>query len=269
MQAWIDELSGSVAKVSTFQGLTAGGTATGFFYKRLDEFFFVTNWHVVTGRNPDNPALSRDGRFVTKIIVSYVALTEEQKIRIYSDTIEINDSEGRGLNWFQHPLESKVDIAVVKWQFPPTISPWILNSFEIFDRIVCYVGDNIYVLGYPWGIARTANQLQIWKSGTIATIPGVNYNGFPRFLIDARTFKGMSGSTVICIEQISFSGNRIRDFQKGKDPIAGKLAYFCGVYSGRLYAPNSNHEQKLIETDLGYVWLRETMTSGQFHCFSA
>ena len=50
----IDEFSVKPLYLETYLSTSRTGIATGFVVKRNDLYYLVTNWHVVTGRNPHN-----------------------------------------------------------------------------------------------------------------------------------------------------------------------------------------------------------------------
>jgi len=52
-------------------------------------------------------------------------------------------------------------------------------------------------IGYPRGLHDVTHTLPILRSGTIASIPTVDFNGKPVFLIDAQVYGGSSGSPVL------------------------------------------------------------------------
>ena len=56
--------------------------------------------------------------------------------------------------------------------------------------------EDVYFIGYPDGLWDTANYLPILRKGLTATILGINFGGQERFLIDANTIPGSSGSPV-------------------------------------------------------------------------
>jgi hypothetical protein len=80
----------------------------------------------------------------------------------------------------------------------------------------------------------------IWVRGTIASEPGIDYDDLPRFLVDARTRVGQSGSPVI---RVSVDG-LTPTVDWGVAIYNGPVMRLVGVYSGRINQ----------ESDLGYVW---------------
>ncbi len=60
-------------------------------------------------------------------------------------------------------------------------------------------GSTVWFVGYPENRFDVRNNLPILRSGTIASIPSVNFNGKRQFIIDAQVFPGSSGSPVFTI----------------------------------------------------------------------
>jgi hypothetical protein len=256
-QNWIDPVSGCVVRIECFADTRRTGIAAGFIYKRNSETYLITNWHVASGRDANNPTVSPDGSFTSHIRVHYLEKVGDQILRAskLSQDIKLNDSAGGGLGWFQHTTGSNVDVAAIPLTMPINAGNCSLNDNKFFDRFKLAVSDNVFVLGYPWGVGGAIDMLPIWKGGTVASIPGFDYGGKPCFLIDANTFKGMSGGPVICQYNLGLQTNRIHNHQKETDPVFGTIQYFCGVYSGR--ARIKNPDESLTETDLGYCWRPE------------
>lgn len=58
------------------------------------------------------------------------------------------------------------------------------------------IGSRVLFVGYPENQYDTLNNLPLVRSGYIASIPSVDYNGRGEFIIDAQVFHGSSGSPV-------------------------------------------------------------------------
>lgn len=63
----------------------------------------------------------------------------------------------------------------------------------------------ITFIGYPNGIWDSTNLLPVARRGTTASPIEVDFEGSPRFLIDASVFGGSSGSPVFILNQGSFA----------------------------------------------------------------
>lgn len=97
--------------------------------------------------------------------------------------------------------------------------------------------DSVNVVGFPFGETQ-AGGLAIWKIGTVASDPDIDFFGHPVFLIDATTRPGMSGSPVYerrFGQIVSSSGNM--------EVVPEMRTRFLGIYSAQA-AP----------AELGWVW---------------
>jgi hypothetical protein len=257
-QRGVDEISGATVRLDLYSGDNMMGVATGFMYRRNEETYLVTNWHVMTGRNSSRPQEARDGNFATSAEVFFLKKVGDNLVdtrQCVSQRVDLNDTNGVGLGWYHHPLlKNLCDLAIMPLVPPMDAAFLHLNDARFIDRFILHVSDGVFVLGFPWGLGGSSDFLPVWKSGSVASIPGLDYDGKPRFLIDCRTHKGMSGGPVICHHTLSLTTNRIHNHIRETDPIAGMIRYFCGVYSGRAILRQTDND---IETDLGYVWRAE------------
>jgi hypothetical protein len=57
-------------------------------------------------------------------------------------------------------------------------------------------GCDVWFVGYPENRYDTVNNLPILRRGYVASVPKVDFNGRPQFVIDAQVFPGSSGSPV-------------------------------------------------------------------------
>lgn len=122
------------------------------------------------------------------------------------------------------------------------------------NNISAEVADDVIIIGYPKGFYDEKNVFPIVKSGIIATRWGLNFNGMPIFLIDAKLFPGSSGSIVIT-KPIDFV---VID---GKPMYAKEKQFaFLGVYSGEPFIqkePLELDDITIIRKDtfnVGTVW---------------
>jgi hypothetical protein len=122
------------------------------------------------------------------------------------------------------------------------------------NNISAEVTDDVIVIGYPKGFYDRTNVFPIVKSGIIASRWGLNFNGMPVFLVDARLFPGSSGSIVIT-KPIDFV------VVNGKPLYAKEKQFaFLGVYSGEPFLqkdPIELDDMTIIRKDsfnVGMVW---------------
>ena len=92
-------------------GETELAAGTAFFYRRNGELYLVSNWHNLSGRNPETkqPLSSHGG--VPDRISCYVCLNEPYIKRAWLDLPLVVDDKA---NWFEHPTHGGgIDIGVL------------------------------------------------------------------------------------------------------------------------------------------------------------
>lgn len=57
-------------------------------------------------------------------------------------------------------------------------------------------GDKVYFVGYPENRYDIKNNLPLMRTGHVASIPEIDYDGKKQFIVDAQVFPGSSGSPV-------------------------------------------------------------------------
>jgi hypothetical protein len=206
----IDRLNFAVVKLTALHQNRILGHATGFFFFGLfggrPNHWLVTNWHVVSGRNAEDPEriLNASRLQPTHLRLQLVikdddpeyAKRPEAKILLHEQILGLYDQDGRAL-WYQHQLKNEVDIAV-------------MNTGGLFGRheivginelphrdIAVEIGNEVFILGYPLGFTHFV-ETPIWKRGSIASEPNLETpESKGRVVIDATTRSGMSGAPVV------------------------------------------------------------------------
>lgn len=85
----------------------------------------------------------------------------------------------------------------------------------------------VIFIGYPIGIYDSANLLPIFRRGTTATPIQIDYEGKPKFLIDASVFPGSSGSPVLIYN--------LGCYLSRKGLTVGTRVFFLGIISQVAY----------------------------------
>jgi hypothetical protein len=170
-------------------------TGTGFFFRCLDQGqiavpVIVTNKHVI-----DSGSV---GRFHLTVRSSQGGPEYGRHVQLALDNFS-----GR---WYGHP-EDDVDLAVMP--VAPLLAEARQKGTEFFylpvdkklvpsDDELAELGafEDLLMIGYPNGIWDSLNNMPIFRRGTTATHPKLNYNGKREFMIDAACFPGSSGSPV-------------------------------------------------------------------------
>lgn len=210
-------------------------TASAFVVQGSEAAHLVTNWHVLSGRNPETGELiSTTGAIPDEIaIVHHMPKLGTWKVV----TQPLLDDDGEPL-WIEHPDGEAVDLAALELDLSDSDIQLYPFSLELAEHDVrLQPAMSVSIIGYPYGLA-TGVAFPIWKTGHIASDPDINYDGSPAFLIDATTRGGMSGSPVVYRSMGSYPS------KSGALTIGGEVTAFFGVYSGRI------HE----DVEVGRVW---------------
>lgn len=251
--------------------LSSAGTplsqATSFFYRRDERWIYlVTNWHVVTGRDPISPGFSKSGAIPTALRLKLHKKVAKGHIRLSQKVqldVSINDESGNAPEWMEHPKHKyMVDLAVIKIRndddFNANVECGYLAEYQNFQEDFSpSVMDDVFVVGYPWGLTGGDLVLPLYKRGSVASEPLVDYQGLPRFLIDCRTASAMSGSPVLC----AHSGIWAPNGKFASDSVIGTVENFAGVYSGRLKMQDPAEDMKVADriSEIGVVWKRKAL----------
>jgi hypothetical protein len=275
-------LSYTTTKIDVYRNDIALSTATGFVMRHGQKYVLVTNWHVLSGFNPANgKCLSDTGavpnRIECHVTVSQRFLTADQKQaeRLFFKPLAIDllvDEQPVWLDDRSDDFQNDYAIIDLERYLPELhedgcslrailggrVTPKRDAVFtegepfraEDFCSIYPPVGAEVFVLGYPKGIA-TNGLFPIWKRGSIASEPqesvifaGVEYDN--AFYIDALTKSGMSGSPVVCLCK---PGDRLYSEDGVTCEIDAEDTYVVGVYAGR---EGITHEE--YELSVGRVW---------------
>lgn len=217
------------------------GSATGFIINNNNDYYLITNRHVVTGRNNETGECLDTHCSIPNKLKVWLPFKTDNGISWNNRDINLyNDKEEK--NWLEHPIyREKVDVVALK-----------LNNYS--QNLFCYhsissynpiVTENIYIIGYPFGfnVNPQTGKYAIWSTGIVASDPdldlNINGNQLPAFLVDAKTRHGQSGSPVLY-----YSNNGIERYENGFAIYNGPITHEIGIYSGRINK----------DSDLGYVW---------------
>lgn len=229
-------------------------TATAFYYKFDNKYFLITNWHNVSGFNPETGQRISKTTLASPTHVEAPFQKTKNPISWGRWNIPLYD-EKKIPKWLIHPkYKSKVDVAIIelgKNDNPDGVSLRAINEIEL-DNIKPRIADDVFILGFPHGFTSGGN-FPIWKRGTIASEPDIDLDNLPKILVDTASRSGMSGAPVI-YRRTGIHG--LIDGNMVDESIIGEIQNFVGIYSGRL---SDNKEvcdrtKEELDTQLGTVW---------------
>lgn len=202
-------------------------------------------------------ALSKPGKamqyLVTArhVIAHIMEASEDGKvfIRANREDGEIVCVEGHCRDWWRHPVDSSIDVAVCPWQpqeryeddvklTKMDLIPIGLDLFAVNEKIQEHdigIGDEVFCTGLFSKFVGNAKNLPIVRMGTIALmpdepVPTKKFGDIEAFLIEIRSLGGLSGSPVFLYHM----GPRL----VGKSVSNSGLFFLLGLVHGHWDAPD-------------------------------
>ncbi|MGJ0452839.1 MAG: trypsin-like peptidase domain-containing protein [Methylocystis sp.] len=229
-------------------------TATGSYWIYDEKWYLITNWHNLTGCDPEKEtALSSSGAVPTHVRVRFLHnITVDGKSAFGWSTHELSlyEEDGKPL-WFEHPVFGrKVDVAALAiFNYDPTdatVASLAVNKHDDWFDLRLNPGDDCFVLGYPGGYSGGFH-FPLWKRASIASEPSIDLDSLPKLLVDTATRKGMSGAPVVAIS----NGWHVPKGKDINDAVFGRVEKFIGIYSGRTDADEN--------LSIGTVWKEQVI----------
>lgn len=229
------------------------GPATGFLVLDQGEFWLITNWHVLSGRNADtDEIMSATGATPETILIRFHSpvLGEFTEVEV-----ALRDEDGSPL-WLEHPsVGRRIDVAALRLPSDVgqvvTVADGVTTcstpiSFYHYDLgatnpsgIYISISERLSVIGFPVG--EEVQGFPVWTQGFVASEPDLQFRSLPCFLIDSRTREGQSGSPVVFYSATGQFPSEVGVTTLGTSRVNTR---FMGVYSGRINK----------ESDIGRVW---------------
>jgi len=236
----LDRLSLASICVVPYSYSKALGVATAFVVEHAGINLLITNFHVVSGRQPKTRRLLPDAPVQPdRLLIALLA--DGAKSLVWMPHIQLL-LDGTTEGWIEHPtLGHSFDVVALPLAKPARarLFPY---SRESGASLAIHMASQVAIIGFPHGIS-TGGLLPIWKSGTIASETDNDITGVDYFLVDSNTRKGMSGSPVIARR----FGTALHE--SGGVGLGGVTDRVLGVYAGRMLdAP---------DVTIGRVWVWE------------
>lgn len=174
--------------------------------------FLLTNYHVVEG------AVS--GEIIMNGKTNNLPDPDNMIVITFSQS-DIEKWKLDNLDVVAVPLGPALNDVINKGKdaFYISLSPDIIPPQNVINELQAL--EDIVFIGYPEGIYDQKNKTPIMRKGITATPIWNDFNGGPKFLIDASAFPGSSGSPVFIFNNGSYSTN--------KGITIGNRIYFLGI----------------------------------------
>jgi hypothetical protein len=224
---------------------------SGFFWNHNNQDYLITNWHNVTGINPDTG--KNIGTFTPSHLElsfkHFAAIPSHPLPQVFFSKLEIPLFDASDTKiWLEHSTGKKIDVVIVPLlDRLKELNIAYTNGQNYESTYLPFIGDDCFIVGYPEGITGPAHT-PIWKRGSVASIPKMNYDDKPMFLVDTIGNSGLSGSPVIG----KGTGMHNRNGVINNNTVIGSWQNFWGIYSGRI-------STKGIGSQLGRVWRAEVI----------
>ncbi|WP_144241540.1 S1 family peptidase [Janthinobacterium agaricidamnosum] len=201
---------------STPNGDFSCGMATGFHYRDiLNRTWLITNWHVLTGRRPDDPGflLTNIPQSPYRIEVSYPGSTAGT----FMPPVMLDLYQNGKPIWRQVGLELGIDLAGIPIELPDGATAPCVQDFTERDTDPLQPGIDVIIVGFP--LEHSIDMpFPVWKRAMIASEPAYPVFGQIQTLLDTPGTPGMSGSPVYRISpgaSVSRSQyEKIKEFKK-------------------------------------------------------
>lgn len=226
-----------------FQGAPLS-SGTGFIVNTRQGSALITNWHNVTGRNPQTGQLldSQTGAVPSEVVIFH---NRAGQLGTWIPTVEpLYNSDGKPL-WREHPMfGQRVDCVALPLTHLTGVQrypyPLSTETDNVSSRMIAVTpAEPVSVVGFPFGL-RSGGSLAIWATGFVASEPEIDHDDLPLFLIDCRGRPGQSGSAVIAYR----AGGMVALDDGSTAAFSSPVWRFLGIYSGRIND----------QSDLGMVW---------------
>ena len=257
----LDPASLMTTPVLLMSGGRTVSQGTGFFFgstgatsgRQVETMFLVTNYHVVTGNPPlsSAPPAGDRIRFVMHKDPANLSDVQVVELPLYDERLQPM--------WVASEAYPAADIVLIP--VPARAYQGIPQRVFVEAHTVADIKirptSGATLLGYPFGFYDQKHFLPIWKTGHVASEPGVDFEGRPVFLVDVSAFPGMSGSPVLAV------ANGLYESEDGS-MRSGRIWRLLGIFSSMpvikerraVGSPGFSTETQTVETSLqlGYVW---------------
>lgn len=241
-------LTYSITKLDLLCNSKQIGSATGFFLKHDSEWFLVTNWHVLAGRDPRDGQPKHPSGAVPDECRFYVSSRQDHQLAWSPVVYLLGDASNQTATWFQHPIRGQnIDVGALPIESSDVgVGKDLLDPAGHDPDMFIDLGQDLFLPGYPLGLTASGT-MPIWKRASLASSLEVGHGLSLFFYVDTATREGMSGAPCLAISNwrhysLDRTTNKMRAVER---PLSWR---FLGVYSGRLNPSDS------FEAQIGIVW---------------
>lgn len=260
----VDYLSLCTTRVTLRKDENALSSATGFFYQiptgvpgYNNIVFLVTAYHALAMHAPAENVPNQGN-----MVDFWLHTSPDELGALKKCTLPLYTKKGQP-TWLHSQAFAQADIAML-----PVPTQFLEGGREstslghdwVEEPLKLSVATNVAIVGYPYGLCDETHGLPLWKTGTIASEPYVDFQGQPSFLVDVAAFAGMSGAPVVALA----SGLWESEDEPG-NLIVGSSRRLLGVYTSMMMRDTKRYLEDVSQSQvpgvryqeslqLGYVW---------------
>lgn len=201
------------------------GSGTGFFHRRDGKTFLITNWHVLAGRKPENPASLLDGYPASPSGFRIHLPREDDPNHFVPSKIYPLYKDDKPV-WRETKIPGvgaagRADLVAVGFDFSGANDRLLITPIEQFapgKGDILTIGRDVVIVGYPFGIDGS-NPYPIWKRAYVASEPSILIGSLPKFYLDAPGRPGMSGSPIFMLSKEKVFGTTPENHERLKKSL--------------------------------------------------
>jgi len=244
----IEHLSMITTPVILLKGDKMVSQGTGFYYELKDSsqstiLFLVTNYHVLTGYSPKESKPPKGDN-----IIFYLHNDIKNPGDVKQIKFPLFTKNGKHI-WLSSKEFPQADVAIIPLaaSLYDGVKVFVISEDWAKSDIKVRPTSTITLIGYPYGYYDKKNWLPVWKTGSIASEPDVDFEGKPLFLVDISAFPGMSGSPAFAIAYGAY------ETIAGPTTV-GHVQKFLGIYASMQMLKEEKYLEEIIsESKLGFV----------------
>lgn len=252
MAATATFLNPNIVRLELLANNNTIGTATGFFLKWDEVWYLVTNWHVLSGREPTS-GQPKHSSFAVPDMCRYTVATLSGEVLVWTThDLKLGSADDGSAAWYQHPtMAQSCDVAAIAVDASTVgYAKDLLSSDGHDPSMFIDLGCDLFLPGFPLGLSSNGS-MSIWKRASLASSLEFGHGIRTYFYVDTATREGMSGAPCLAISNWR---HYALDRNTGRTSIVERPFSWrlLGVYSGRRNPSDG------FEAQIGIVW-RESL----------
>jgi len=261
----VEHLSLITTPVLLLKGDELVSQGTGFYYgvnveSKVTTLFLVTNHHVLTGYPPKEEKTPKGDN-----IIFYLHKEAENPGNTKQIRIPIFTKTNKPI-WLNSGEFPEADIAFIPIVSSLTADTQVFGISEDWTKgnVKIRPTSTITLVGYPYDYYDKKNCLPVWKTGSIASEPDIDFEGKPLFLVDVSAFPGMSGAPTFAIAHGAY------EMAHGPTTV-GHVQKFLGIFASMPKIRENKYLEELTSEsksglvleqslELGHIWKAGVIT---------